>query len=98
MPSASSCQRSTPGGCLTTKITSGTLFRGETVGELVGPYISQFLWLEIPYGIKTIDQRYRFPGRNQYFLKRFSTKTTRYLIRLKRQPMDRSWYPRKISR
>jgi len=50
------------------KITSGTLFRGETVGALIGPYISQFLWLEIPYGIKTIDQRYRFPGRNQCFL------------------------------
>jgi hypothetical protein len=54
------------------KITSGTLFRGETVGDLIGPYISQFLWLEIPYGIKTIDQRYRFPGRNQYFLTEFA--------------------------
>jgi len=32
------------------------------VGDLIGPYISQFLWLDIPYGIKTIDQRYRSPG------------------------------------
>jgi len=54
------------------KITSETLFRGETVGALVGPRISQFLWLEIPYGIKTIDQRYRFPGRKQYFLTEFA--------------------------
>jgi hypothetical protein len=53
------------------KIASGTLFRGVTVGDLIGPYISQFLWLEIPYGIKIIDQRYRFPGRNQYFLTEF---------------------------
>lgn len=53
------------------KITAGTLFRGETVGDLIGPYISQFLWLDIPYGIKTIDQRYHFPGRNQYFLTEF---------------------------
>jgi len=62
---------STPGSSLAGKTTSGTLFRGETVGDLVGPYISQFLWLEIPYGIKAIDQRYRLPGRNQYFLTEF---------------------------
>ena len=61
-----------PGSSPAGKITSGTLFRGETVGDLVGPYISQFLWLEIPYGIKTIDQRYRFPSRNQYFLTDFA--------------------------
>jgi hypothetical protein len=54
------------------KITHGTLFRGETVGDLTGPYISQFLCLDIPYGIKTIDQRYRFPSRNQHFLTDFS--------------------------
>jgi hypothetical protein len=54
------------------KITAGTLFRGGFVGDLIGPYISQFLWLDIPYGIKTIDQRYRFPGRNQYFLTGFA--------------------------
>jgi hypothetical protein len=53
------------------KITSGTLFRGETAGDLIGPHISQFLWLDVPYGIKTIDQRYRFPSRNQHFLTDF---------------------------
>ena len=52
-------------------ITSGTLFRGETVGDLIGPYVSQFLWLDIPYGIKTLDQRCRFPSRNQHFLTDF---------------------------
>jgi len=40
-------------------VTTGTLFRGNTPGELVGPYISQFLWKEIPFGATTIVQRYR---------------------------------------
>lgn len=33
-------------------VTSGTLFRGQTPGDLVGPFISQFLYLPIPYGPK----------------------------------------------
>jgi hypothetical protein len=44
-----------------------TLFRGQTPDDLIGPSISQFLWLEIPYGIKEIDQRYVFPKRGQQF-------------------------------
>lgn len=59
--------RSSPPG----KITTRTLFRGETAGDLIGPYISQFLWLDVPYGIKTFDQRYRFASRNQKFLTGF---------------------------
>jgi hypothetical protein len=49
-------------------ITADTIFRGETPGDVVGPYISQFLWRDIPYGIKTIDQRYTLPTRGQMFL------------------------------
>jgi hypothetical protein len=60
-----------PGATPPGKITTGTLFRGETAGDLVGPYMSQFLWLDVPYGIKTFDQRYRFPSRNQQFLTQF---------------------------
>lgn len=30
-------------------VTSGTLFRGSTAGDLVGPYVSQFLWKTIPF-------------------------------------------------
>ena len=41
------------------EVTTGTLFRGNTPGDLVGPYISQFLWRDFPFGAKTIDQRYR---------------------------------------
>ena len=48
------------------------MFRGETSGDLVGPYLSQFLWLDIPYGIKAIEQRYTVPNRDQSFLTDYS--------------------------
>ena len=51
-----------------TKETRATVFRGETAGDLVGPYLSQFLWLDIPYGIKSIRQNYNVPTRGQSFL------------------------------
>ncbi len=38
-------------------VTPRTLFRGSTPGDLVGPYVSQFLLLDIPYGSLTIAQR-----------------------------------------
>lgn len=50
------------------KPTPATVFRGETRGDIIGPYLSQFLWLDIPYGIKTIEQRYTVPSRGQSFL------------------------------
>jgi hypothetical protein len=40
-------------------VTTGTLFRGNTPGDLKGPYISQFLWKEIPFGSTKIPQKYR---------------------------------------
>jgi hypothetical protein len=39
------------------QVTPATLFRGEMAGDLVGPYISQFLWKNIPYGATPIVQR-----------------------------------------
>ncbi|MFX4262760.1 vanadium-dependent haloperoxidase [Pelotomaculum propionicicum] len=39
-------------------VTPGTLFRGDTPGDLEGPYISQFLWQDIPFGARTVTQRY----------------------------------------
>jgi hypothetical protein len=48
-----------------------SIFRGETAGDLVGPYLSQLLWLDVPYGITRIPQRYVFPGRGQGFLTAF---------------------------
>lgn len=41
--------------------TETTIFRGETPGDTIGPYVSQFLYKPIPHGAMTIDQRYRVP-------------------------------------
>jgi hypothetical protein len=40
-------------------VTPTTLFRGQTPGDLVGPYFSQFLWLDVPVGTLTTVQRNR---------------------------------------
>jgi len=47
-------------------VTPATLFRGGTPGDLNGPYLSQFLLRDIPYGSLTINQRQQAPlaGRN----------------------------------
>lgn len=39
------------------QVTTQTLFRGITPGAIAGPYVSQFLLLDIPYGTLTVDQR-----------------------------------------
>lgn len=39
-------------------ITAKTLLRGSAVGETIGPYISQFLYLSYNYGNITVDQKY----------------------------------------
>ncbi|MDP8942890.1 MAG: vanadium-dependent haloperoxidase [Actinomycetota bacterium] len=48
------------------EVTTGTLFRGSTPGDLAGPYISQFLARDVPYGAQTVAQRYKtaVPGRD----------------------------------
>jgi membrane-associated phospholipid phosphatase len=40
-------------------VTPATLFRGEATGDLAGPYLSQFLWLDVQQGIHTLEQRGR---------------------------------------
>jgi len=42
-------------------VNAGSLFRGSTPGDLIGPYISQFFWRNVPYGAMTITQTYRVP-------------------------------------
>ena len=37
-------------------VTSATLFRGETAGDLVGNYVSQFLLLPVPHGASTLHR------------------------------------------
>ena len=38
-------------------VTPATIFRGNTTGDQKGPYVSQFLLKDIPYGTLTISQR-----------------------------------------
>lgn len=38
-------------------VTPDTIFRGFTPGDLIGPYVSQFLALPIPYGAMTVPQQ-----------------------------------------
>ena len=38
-------------------VTPATLFRGNTSADLTGPYISQFLTLDIPYGAMLVPQK-----------------------------------------
>ncbi|MEO0974280.1 MAG: vanadium-dependent haloperoxidase, partial [Pseudomonadota bacterium] len=42
-------------------ITADTLFRGETPGDLIGPYVSQFLWQPFSFGPVDIVQQYEVP-------------------------------------
>lgn len=41
------------------KVTADTLFRGAAAGDLVGPYISQFLWKPIPFTPLRVDAKIR---------------------------------------
>jgi hypothetical protein len=38
-------------------VTPGTIFRGFTTGDLAGPWLSQFLLMDIPFGALRISQR-----------------------------------------
>lgn len=40
------------------KVTTGTLFRGNVPGALDGPYVSQLLLKDIPFGARTVEQKY----------------------------------------
>lgn len=43
------------------QVDPATLFRGATLGDWTGPYLSQFLYLPVPYGALTMEQRYTVP-------------------------------------
>lgn len=38
-------------------VTPDTIFRGFTPGDLIGPYVSQFLTLNVPYGCQVLTQQ-----------------------------------------
>lgn len=50
-------------------VTGQTLFRAEPPGSVKGPFISQFLLLDVPYGVQVIPQRNltRVPGDDRVF-------------------------------
>jgi hypothetical protein len=41
------------------RVTAATLFRGLTPGDLLGPYVSQFLFQGAPFGAQYVEQRMR---------------------------------------
>ncbi|MBI3978632.1 MAG: vanadium-dependent haloperoxidase [Chloroflexi bacterium] len=50
------------------RVTTGTLFRGGLPGDLVGPYVSQFLLQDIPFGALPVTQQIRTAVSNVDFL------------------------------
>jgi len=58
----------TPGVTVNGQVTSSTLFRGETPGDLTGPYISQFLLKDFKFGPVDIVQRYETPSSGVDFM------------------------------
>lgn len=50
------------------RASSANLFRGETSGDLVGPYISQFLWQPFRFGPLDVVQQYAVPAAGLDFL------------------------------
>lgn len=49
-------------------ISPAQTFRDTSVGSLAGPYLSQFLWMNVPYGATTITQRYKVAVAGEDFL------------------------------
>ena len=47
-------------------VTPATLFRGDTRGDLIGPYLSQFLLKDVPYGTLLIPQRQDTPDKRDF--------------------------------
>lgn len=50
-----------PGQTVNGRLTVDTIFRGETPGDLIGPYISQFLISPIRWGANLMEPRVEFP-------------------------------------
>ncbi len=49
-------------------VDSQTLFRGVTTGEKIGPYLSQFLWKTVPFGMTSIPQKYQAGRASEDFM------------------------------
>ncbi|MEO0436929.1 MAG: vanadium-dependent haloperoxidase [Pseudomonadota bacterium] len=51
----------TPGARSNGPTSPANIFRGETPGDLIGPYISQFLWQDFNFGSQDVVQRFEVP-------------------------------------
>jgi hypothetical protein len=71
------------------KVTTGTLFGGNVLGALTGPYISQFLWQPIPVNSTVVDQRYRAGAPGIDYL----TTYPEWLVLQAGVPPYRAWTP-----
>jgi len=52
-------------------VTPATIFRADNPGNLVGPYLSQFLWKPVPLGSTQQEQRYRCPVAGNDFVENY---------------------------
>jgi PAP2 superfamily len=53
------------------RVTPATIFRGPGAANLIGPYLSQFLWKSIPIGSSRQEQKYRSPVARNDFLESY---------------------------
>ena len=53
------------------RVTPRTIYRGATRGDLTGPYVSQFLWKEAPYGAIRLVQHVRTATAGLDYLTRY---------------------------
>jgi hypothetical protein len=53
------------------QVTTDVIFRGDTPGDLNGPYLSQFLWKTVPFGATSIVQTYRTTVANDDYMTSF---------------------------
>jgi hypothetical protein len=47
-------------------VTPATIFRAGLAGDSIGPWLSQFLWLPVPYGALPMDQKYTVAPQIEY--------------------------------
>lgn len=52
-------------------VNTANIFRGETPGDLAGPYISQFLWKPYHFGAQPVNQQFRTPIRGNDFMTQY---------------------------
>jgi hypothetical protein len=54
------------------KVTPATLFRGVNPGDLIGPYVSQFFWLPVTFGVLSVTQQFNAYAPNTDYLTTFA--------------------------